>query len=90
MSEVDFVSRFALLLFGGELVVEKNALIVDGWLKFKVGDKGTAGAVLVQELRTEIDNLMLGYVGGVDETTQKWKDQREELILFVRQLLSEE
>jgi len=36
LSEVNFVSNFALLLFGGELELVHNTIIVDKWLKFKV------------------------------------------------------
>ena len=36
LSEVNFVSNFALLLFGGELELVNNTIIVDKWLKFKV------------------------------------------------------
>jgi hypothetical protein len=71
------VSRFALLLFGGELEIVKNALIVDGWLKFKVsGEKGgnnkngastsTNGtidnAVLIVTLKERLDQIILDYI----------------------------
>lgn len=89
LSGVDFVSRFALLLFGGQLAVEKNALIVDGWLKFKVGEKGNSGALLIQELRSELDNVMLRHVVAGDED-QGSKEADKKVILMVRQLLGQE
>jgi hypothetical protein len=59
---VNFVSRFALILFGGELQVRENFLVVDEWLKFKVsGSEDTrkkvrpAVAILLHELRKELD-----------------------------------
>ena len=51
LSEVNFISPFSLLLFGGELEVVNNAIRVDEWLKSKIGDKGVAGAVLLLALR---------------------------------------
>jgi len=88
LSEVDFVSRFALLLFGGESVIENNALIVDSWLKFKVGENGSAmGAlVLMLELRAELDNLLLVHVGSCKDNPEQ-KEHNQSLIEFVRQLL---
>lgn len=77
VTELNFVSRFALLLFGGELEIVKNALIVDGWLKFKVsGEKGgnnkngastsTNGtidnAVLIVTLKERLDQIILDYI----------------------------
>jgi hypothetical protein len=39
LSEVNFVSKkISPLLFGGQLELVKNAIIIDGWLKFKVSD----------------------------------------------------
>ena len=75
LTEVNFVSRFALLLFGGNLEIVKNAIILDGWLKFKVsGDgeqssskKGSGGdtvdnAVLILSLREKLDDMILAHV----------------------------
>jgi hypothetical protein len=71
---VNFVSRFALILFGGELQVHDNFLVVDEWLKFKVSGSSSAGsneddarkkvrpvvaAILLHELRKELDALLL-------------------------------
>lgn len=91
LSEVNFISRFALLLFGGELVIEKNALIVDGWLKFKVGESGSgiAALVLIQELRTELDSVLLSHTDPSSES-QRRRDDCQKLLLFVCQLLAEE
>ncbi|CAB9528460.1 Putative ATP-dependent RNA helicase DHX30 [Seminavis robusta] len=90
LAEVDFVSRFALLLFGGELSIEKNALIVDGWLKFKVGDKGANnGIVLLQELRSQLDAVLLEHVTATDGRHEVHQNN-ERLLLVLRQLLTEE
>lgn len=89
LSEVNFVSRYALLLFGGSLQLEKNAIIVDGWLKFKVGDKDQAGcAVLILELRKEVDNIILRHMEA--ENNERVKEECRELIAVVRKLLTEE
>jgi len=102
LSEVNFVSRFALLLFGGDLQVRNNALIVDGWLKFKVGrdDDGkacAANAVLVQHLRAELDKMALRHLIGTSSPVSSGnvrvigeKDLSQHLIEVVRQLLAEE
>eukprot|EP00339_Tiarina_fusa_P002262 CAMPEP_0116996808 /NCGR_PEP_ID=MMETSP0472-20121206/484_1 /TAXON_ID=693140 ORGANISM="Tiarina fusus, Strain LIS" /NCGR_SAMPLE_ID=MMETSP0472 /ASSEMBLY_ACC=CAM_ASM_000603 /LENGTH=293 /DNA_ID=CAMNT_0004695539 /DNA_START=445 /DNA_END=1326 /DNA_ORIENTATION=- len=84
LSEVSFVSRMAILLFGGELEVYKKAVIVDGWLKFKIGDKG--GAIMLLALRDELDCSVLRHIvlnGQQDADT-------ETLIAVVRQLLMDE
>jgi hypothetical protein len=84
---VNFISRFSLLFFGGELEVVNNVIRVDEWLKFKIGDKGVAGAVLLLALRDELHNTLLQHVAsrreGEDQVTQK-------LIGVVRQLLADE
>ena len=93
LSNVDFVPRFALLLFGGELVITKNALVLDEWLKFKVGEanKTAIGAlVLIQELRVELDNLLIAHVGSKTPEQKKKESQQKKLIGFVRQLLANE
>ena len=69
LSEVNFVNKFTLLLFGGDLELANNSLIVDGWLKFKVDgnkEKSKGGdlnnAVLILSLRKIIDDLILKHV----------------------------
>ncbi|KAL3912800.1 MAG: hypothetical protein SGILL_006742, partial [Bacillariaceae sp.] len=69
LTEVNFISRFALLLFGGELQIVKNAIVVDGWLKFKVcsGDsdddtKAIENAVLLLALRESLDKVVLEHI----------------------------
>ena len=89
LSEMDFIPRFALLLFGGDLSIEKNAVIVDGWLKFQVGDNGIAGALLTQELRSELDRIMLRHIVSKDDD-QKRNEGSEKVITMVRQLLEQE
>ena len=88
LAEVNFVSRYALLLFGGKLKVEKNAIIVDDWLKFKVGEKGVEGAVLILELRKQLDVVMLRHMRAKDGSDAE--DGSQELITLVRKLLAEE
>ena len=94
LSDVNFVSRFAILLFGGEIEVNKNYLLVDDWLKFKViddketvGEKvaGKANAVLIQELRSELDNVLLKRI-----VSEHSEDECERVVEVVRKLLSEE
>ena len=65
LSEVNFVSKFALLLFGGELELVNNAIIVDKWLKFKVSSDekgGKLNAILVLSLRELLDKMILEHV----------------------------
>merc|ERR1712032_148977 len=95
-----------LLLFGGELEIVKNALVVDGWLKFKVGydedsssKKGGGGcdidnAVLILALRERLDKIILEYVLGTcsnsPEEKLKMSERHKSVIKVVRKLLSEE
>lgn len=87
LSEVNFISRHALILFGGELDVRRNAIIVDDWLKFKVTDKGITGAVLLLTLRSELDKCMLKHIV---PSKNEGKHENERLIMIIRQLLAEE
>ena len=105
LTEVNFVSRFALLLFGGELEIDKNAIIVDGWLKFKVSgedakDKGKKdiilNAVLILALRERLDAMLLERVlglssaSGSEENTEISSERWKSVIQVVRKLLSDE
>jgi hypothetical protein len=98
LTELNFISRFALLLFGGELKIVKNALIVDGWLKFKVGDVDTKGgdidnAVLILSLRERLDKIILEHVletFASPEEKSKMSERHKSVIEVVRKLLSEE
>jgi len=69
LSDINFVPRFAILLFGKLIKVKENCLIVDDWLKFKVvddlsedtqklSDKTRVNAILVNEVRKALDNVM--------------------------------
>eukprot|EP00986_Skeletonema_menzelii_P013094 scaffold7435_cov74-Skeletonema_menzelii.AAC.10 len=100
LSEVNFVSKFSLLLFGGQLELVKNAIIIDGWLKFKVGDdteskKGSAidNAVLILSLRDALDKVILEHVvetfASSEEKLSMMK-RHKQIIEVVRQILSEE
>jgi len=106
LSEVNFVSRFALLLFGGELEIVKNAIIVDGWLKFKVGQESSPSssssntntatvenAVLIQALREELDRVMSEHI--IENCTDgdardQLLERQKSVLQVVRQLLMEE
>jgi hypothetical protein len=100
LSEINFVSRFAILLFGGEIQVQKNYLLVDEWLKFKVVDDTStsskenggekvvgreANALLIQELRRELDNVLLKRI-----VSEHNEEECERVVDVVRKLLSEE
>ncbi len=94
LSGINFVSRYSILLFGGEIEVNKNFILVDSWLKFKIAEdnneSGTkqsatqANAILIQELRNELDNVMLKCIISEDS-----ENERDKVIEIVRKLLSE-
>lgn len=102
LSEVNFVSKkISPLLFGGQLELVKNAIIIDGWLKFKVSDdgresrKGSAvdNAVLILSLRDVLDRVILEHVvetfaSSEEKSTMMKRHKR--IIEVVRQILSEE
>lgn len=92
LNEVNYVSRLALLLFGGNLEYLKNALTIDGWLKFKVGDKGSnRSEVLLMELRKERDRLILRCLHKRDtKTASSDNDQYKKVLEFVKGLLAQE
>lgn len=92
LNQVNFVSRFTLLLFGGELEIRDNAVIVDKWLKFKVGDKGVATAVLLLELRNELDKVLLRRISltSSQEGSEQLQRECEQILQVVRLLLKEE
>ena len=99
LSEVNFVSKFALLLFGGNLELLKNSIIVDGWLKFKVsGDgeknkgKGIDNTVLIIYLRKLMDDVMNEHVlGTCSSPTLKANMTRrhQRIIEVVRKILAD-
>ena len=100
LNNINFVSRFAMLLFGGNIEVNKNCLVVvDEWLKFKVDDnvrsekvpdKGHVNTALIHELRKELDNVLLRHIVRESMSTQEGKMEEidEKVIQVVRQLLS--
>ena len=104
LTEVNFVSRFALLLFGGNLEIVDNAIIVDGWLKFKVGGDGDKSsskkgdivnnAVLILALREKLDGMILEHVlessATKSSSSQESSVDHQSIIGMVRKLLSEE
>ena len=92
LSEVNFVPRYALLLFSGDLVIQGNCIILDGWLKFKIGsaDKDRAGgALLIHALRQELDQMVLAYVAG-SEASRQQASKRQTLLKIIRRLLERE
>mmetsp|Transcript_21322 Transcript_21322/g.29889 ORF Transcript_21322/g.29889 Transcript_21322/m.29889 type:complete len:1175 (+) Transcript_21322:40-3564(+) len=72
LSEVNFVPRYSLLLFSGKIEAFDYFLIFDGWLKFRVGEKGGGSALLIVEFRKELENMILKHlvpVGNRDSDT---------------------
>ena len=90
LNEVNFVSRFALLLFAGEVELRGNAIILDGWLKFKIGDRGKAGAILIIELRKELDNVMTRHIQSGDGVNEEPNTDCQRVLQIVRKLLQDE
>ncbi|KAL7537502.1 hypothetical protein ACHAXR_007857 [Thalassiosira sp. AJA248-18] len=95
LSEVNFVSKFALLLFGGELELVKNAIIVDKWLKFKVGSDDEhvkQNAVLILSLRELLDKVILEHVVETfssPEEKLKMVESHKRIIKVVRRVLQD-
>lgn len=102
---VNFVSRFALILFGGELQVRDNFLVIDEWLKFKVSGSNSgsgtgdtrkkvrpAVAILLHELRKELDVLLLRRLHHcLSENETGERDSRsEDVIQLVIRILEQE
>ena len=90
LSEVNFVSKFVLLLFGGQLEMVNNALIVDGWLKFKVtgdGEKSKSGTVnngvLMLSLRSLMDDLITEQI----QETSLTKEQNRQILARHRRII---
>lgn len=100
LTEVSFISRFALLLFGGELEIVKNAIIVDGWLKFKVSSSGddesskaTENAVLILSLREALDKVVVDHILETTASVERKRammERHKAIIQVVRQLLADE
>ncbi|KAL7438158.1 hypothetical protein ACHAXM_008046 [Skeletonema potamos] len=101
LSEVNFVSKFSLLLFGGQLELVKNAIIIDSWLKFKISDDGgesrkgnsVDNAVLILSLRDVLDKVILEHVVETfasSEAKSTMMKRHKRIIEVVRQILCEE
>jgi hypothetical protein len=100
LSEVNFISKFALLIFGGSLDLLNNALVVDKWLKFKVSsnsekNKGCEleNSVLILSLRTVMDALILEHVQESylqKEEKIQMSNRHRRIIDVVRKLISDE
>ena len=100
LSNVNFVSKFAILLFCGDIEVQNNCLIVDEWLKFKVDDidqpkteksvyKGQVNSILTSELRKELDFILLRHLVENNDDSQgdMLQQECERVIKVVRQML---
>ena len=102
LSEVNFISKFSILLFGGQLQIEKNFLVMDGWLKFKVGEKKSRESnenptdkcrfysVLIQELRRELDYVLLRQISLGEQNEALKNDDCDRVIKTVRILFKEQ
>ena len=95
LNEVNFISRYALLLFSGNVELKDTALVMDGWLKFKVGEKGSkTGAILILELRKELDNVMTRHIessGDSDDVDgEAMRTECQRVLQIVRKLLQDE
>ena len=88
-----------MLLFGGNIEVNKKCLVVDEWLKFKVDDnvrsekvpdKGHVNTVLIHKFRKELDNVLLWHIVRESMSTQEGRMEEidERVIQVVRQMLS--
>ena len=96
LSEVNFVSKFALLLFGGELELVNNSIIVDTWLKFKLGSDEKdfkLNAILLLSLRELLDKMILEHV--VEKVLcpimkGKIEERHRSIVEVVRNILSDE
>ena len=95
LSEVNFISKFALILFGGQLELVKNAIIIDKWLKFKASsDEESANAVLILSLRDLLDQVILENMTFASSFSEEEKartiERHRRVIQVVRMILSDE
>jgi len=96
LSEVNFVSKFALLLFGGEPELVKNAIVLDKWLKFKVSSDDESvkqNATLILSLRSLLDEVILEHVVETfspPEEKSKMVERHKRIIGVVRRILADE
>lgn len=88
LNQVNFISRYAVLLFAGELQVNSNAIVVDEWLKFKIGDNGSHGPVLLFKLREELDKLLADQIASSTPVAEQVK-LKHELLSLVRKILAD-
>jgi len=88
LCDINFVPRWTIILFGGNLELRKNAVIIDKWLKFKIGDEGSKEdyAVLVKALKQELDLTFLAKIGNNSPAVS---EKHKRLIEIVVILLSE-
>jgi len=98
LSEVNFVSKFALILFGGRPRLVKNAIVVDNWLKFKVcdnddGEKEKTNAIILIALRGLLDDVIVEHVVKTFATAEeksRMAQRHEKIIEVVRRILADE
>ena len=88
LNNVSFVSRFALLLFAGspgDTKVEGNVLVLNDFVKFKIGDGGENTAILVHEMRSLCDTMLVERLMG-----EAKKDAFGRLLQTIKELLEAE
>ena len=98
LSEVNFVSKFALILFGGKVRLVKNAIVVDDWLKFKVfdnddGEKEKTNAIILIALRKLLDDVIVEHIVETFATAEeksRMTQRHGKIIGVVRRILAEE
>ena len=98
LSEVNFVSKFALILFGGEVRLVKNAIVVDNWLKFKVCDsdddeKEKSNAIILIALRELLDDVIVEHVVETFATAEeksRMTKRHGNIIEVVQRILADE
>ena len=91
LTDINFVSRFAIVLFGGNLDMKGNIIIFDEWLKFKLdGDCSKYAAFLIHALREELDNILIDQINSNEDQSCISKEQTMHVIKLVDRLITEE
>jgi hypothetical protein len=80
LNQVNFVSRYSLLLFGGDLSVEGNNVCVGRFLKFKIGSGGEEGSLLVRGLRRMVELMLLERLAGGEYDEVRWRKTIEIIV----------
>ena len=96
LSELNFVSKFALLLFGGEPELVQNAIILDKWLKFKVSSDeeiSKQNSTLILSLRELLNEVILERVVEMTSSPEERSHlvhRHKRIIENVRKVLADE